>query len=163
MAEVYKFQAVIEDPGGGGAYVTIPFDVEKTFGKKRVKIKATIDGAPYRGTLVRMGSPQHMLLVLKEIRERIGKSFGDKVTIELEEDIEPRQVEVPPDLQSALEADPPSQATFNQLSYTHQREYVRWIMEAKRDQTRQRRIQQAIEMLRQAKNGHSATSADRDI
>jgi hypothetical protein len=154
MTENYQFQAVIEDAGGGGAYVTIPFDVEKAFGKKRVKIKATIDGEPYRGTLVRMGGPQHLLLVLKEIRQRIEKSFGDVVTIELEEDIEPRQVEVPPDLQSALEADPTSQAAFNHLSYTHQKEYVRWIMDAKRDQTRQRRIQQAIEMLQQAKNGH---------
>ena len=153
MTENYQFQAVIEDAGGGGAYVTIPFDVEKAFGKKRVKIKATIDGEPYRGTLVRMGGPQHMLLVLKEIRQRIEKSFGDVVTIELEEDIEPRQVEVPPDLQSALEADSTSQATFNHLSYTHQKEYVRWIMDAKRDQTRQRRIQQAIEMLQQGKNG----------
>jgi hypothetical protein len=154
MTKKYQFQAVIEDAGGGGAYVTIPFDVEKAFGRKRVKIKATIDGEPYRGTLVRMGSPQHMLLVLKEIREKIGKSFGDKVAVELEEDFEPRQVEVPADLQLALEADPTAQASFNRFSYSHQKEYVRWIMEAKREQTRQRRIQQAIEILRQGKNGH---------
>jgi small nuclear ribonucleoprotein (snRNP)-like protein len=154
MTEKYQFQAVIEDAGGGGAYVTIPFDVEKAFGKKRVKIKATIDGETYRGTLVRMGSPQHMLLVLKEIREKVGKSFGDNVTVELEEDFEPRQVEVPADLQLALETDPTAQASFNRLSYSHQKEYVRWIMEAKREQTRQRRIQQAIEMLQQGKNGH---------
>jgi len=154
MAEKYQFKAVIEDAGGGGAYVTVPFDVEKTFGAKRVKIKAMIDGEPYRGTLVRMGSPQHMLPVLKEIRERIGKSIGDIVTIELEEDFEPRMVDVPPDLQSALEADSAAQAAFNRLSYTHQKEYVRWIMESKRDQTRQKRVQQAIEMLRQGKNGH---------
>jgi hypothetical protein len=154
MTEKYQFQAVIEDAGGGGAYVTIPFDVENAFGKKRIKIKATIDGEPYRGTLVRMGSPQHMLLVLKEIRKKVGKSFGDKVAVELEEDIEPRQIEFPPDLSSALAADPTAQASFNRLSYTHQKEYVRWIMEAKRDQTRQRRTQKAIEMLRQGKNGH---------
>jgi len=154
MIEKYQFQAVIEDAGGGGAYVTIPFDVEKAYGKKRVKIKATIDGEPYRGTLVRMGSPQHMLLVLKEIREKVGESFGDKVAIEIEGDVEPRQIEVPPDLQSALEADPTTQASFNRLSYTHQKDYVRWIMEAKQDQTRQRRIHQAIDMLRQGKNGH---------
>jgi len=154
MAEKYQFKAVIEDAGGGGAYVTVPFDVEKTFRAKRVKIKAMIDGELYRGILVRMGSPQHILPVLKEIRERIGKSFGDIVTIELEEDFEPRTVDVPPDLQSALEADSAAQAAFNRLSYTHQKEYLRWIMESKRDQTRQRRVQQAIEMLKQGKNGH---------
>jgi len=144
MAQKIRFRAVIEDAGSGGAFVTIPFDVEKTFGKKRVKIKATIEGEPYRGTLVRMGNPNHMLLVLKEIREKIGKSFGDEVNVELEEDLDPRQVDLPPDLQQALEANPKAQAYFNQLSYTHQREYVLWVTEAKRDQTRLDRVQRTI-------------------
>jgi hypothetical protein len=154
MTKTYHFKAVIIDAGGGGAYVTIPFDVEKTFGKKRVKINASIDGVAYRGTLVRMGTPQHMLLVLKEIREKIGKSFGDEVTVELEEDLEPRQVDVPADLKQALETDPAAYACFNRLSYTHQKEYVTWIAEAKRDQTRQRRILRTVDMLKQGKSGH---------
>ncbi len=148
MAEVMKFRAVIEDTGGGESYVTVPFDVEGTIGSKRPKIKATIDGEPYRGTLVRMGVSCHMLLVLKEIRQKIGKSIGDEVEVEIEEDLEPRVVEVPPDLKAALDSDPEAQVFFNQLSYTHQREYVRWIEEAKRGQTRQRRIAKTIEMLR---------------
>jgi hypothetical protein len=152
MSQKYSFRAVIEDAGSGGAYVTIPFDVEQTFGKKRVKIKAVIEGEPYRGTLLRMGGPQHMLLVLKEIRKKIGKSFGDEVTVELEEDLEPRQVELPADLQQALEANPNAKYIFNHLSYTHQREYVRWVMEAKRDQTRQERVQRTVEMLIQDKS-----------
>ena len=49
--------AVIEDAGTGGAYVTIPFDVEKTFGKKRVKVKALLGGEPYQGSLARMEGP----------------------------------------------------------------------------------------------------------
>ena len=154
MTQKYQFRAVINNAGDGGAYVNIPFDVEKVFGKKRVKIKATIDGEPYRGTLVRMGGPQHMLLVLKEIRQKIGKSFGDEVAVELEEDLESRQVEVPLDLQQALETDPTAHAYFNRLSYTHQKEYVRWITEAKRNETRQRRVQQTVDMLKQGKSGH---------
>src|SRR5512143_2292360 len=102
----HKFRAVIEDPGGSGAFVTVPFDVEKAFGKKRVKIKATIDGEPYQGSLVRMGGESHMLIILKEIREKIGKTFGDEVEVILEEDIEPRLVEIPPDLKTALEKSP---------------------------------------------------------
>ncbi len=98
MAQKYQFHAVIEAGDGGGAFVIVPFDVEKTFGKKRVKINAIIDGEPYRGTLVRMGTPHHMLLVLKEIREKIGKTIGDEVTVELEEDLEERIVEVPADI-----------------------------------------------------------------
>ncbi len=154
MNEKRKFRAVIENAGGGGAYVSVPFDVEQVFGKKRVKVKATLQGEPYRGTLVRMGGPHHMLPVLKEIREKIGKSFGDEIEVVVEEDTEPRQVEVPPDMQQALESDPEAKAFFAQLSYTHQREYVRWIIEAKRDQTRQDRIHRAIEMLKQGKSEH---------
>jgi hypothetical protein len=154
VSQKYRFQAVIEAGDGGGAYVIVPFDVEKTFGKKRVKIKAIIDGEPYRGTLVRMGTPHHMLLVLKEIREKIGKSVGDEVSVELEEDFEERQVEVPPDLLEALEAQPAALAYYRLLSYTHQREYVRWITDAKREQTRQDRIKRTIEMLNQGKSEH---------
>ena len=155
MTDKIHFRAVIEDAGGGGgAFVIIPFDVEKKYGKKRVKIKATIEGEPYRGTLVRMGSPHHMLIVLKEIREKINKDIGDEVSIELEEDIEPRLVEIPPDLRQALEADPQAQAFFGQLSYTHQKEYVRWVVEAKRAETRSDRISRTIQMLRQGKREH---------
>jgi hypothetical protein len=154
MSQKYLFHAVIESAGGGGAFVVIPFDVEKTFGQKRVKIKATIDGEPYRGTLVRMGTPHHMLIVLKEIREKIGKSFGDEVTVELEEDLELRQVPIPVDLQQALQAEPAAQAFFSHLSYSHQKEYVRWVEEAKRHETRQARIQRTIEMLLQGKSEH---------
>jgi hypothetical protein len=145
---------VIDNAGGGGANVNIPFDVEQAFGKMRVKVKATIDGELYRGTLVRMGSPQHMLPVLKEIRENIGKSFGDEVTIELEEDLEPRQVDIPPDFQQALETNPAAHTYFKRLSYTHQKEYVHWIDEAKREQTRQSRIQKTINQLKQVKSEH---------
>lgn len=151
MSQKHEFKAVIQDAGNGGAYVIVPFDVEKAFGKKRVKVKANIEDVPDRGSLVRMGTPDHMLLVLKEIREKIGKTFGDEITVELEEDLEPRQIEVPPDLQKALDDNPTQLSFFNQLSYSHQREYVLWINEAKREQTRQERIQRTIEMLKQGK------------
>lgn len=154
MSQQHKFRAVIEDPGEGGAFVTVPFDVEKTFGKKRVKIIATIDGEPYRGSLVRMGSESHLLIILKEIREKIGKTFGDEVEIVVEEDVEPRVVEIPHDLQAVLESNPKAGEFFHKLSYTHQKEYVDWILEAKRPETRQRRIIQAVEMLEQGKREH---------
>jgi len=147
MSEKHTFRAAIENPGDGGAFVRIPFDVEQAFGKKRVKVKATIDGEPYRGPLVRMGEPCHILGVLKEIREKIGKTFGDEVEVTLEEDTEPRVVEVPPDLQQALDRDPVAKAAFQKMPYARQREYVRVILEAKREETRRSRIAKAIEML----------------
>lgn len=147
MDKTYTFRAVIEDAGGGGAFVRVPFDVEAAFGRKRVPVQATIDGQPYRGTLVRMGTPDHMLLILKEIRARIGKQAGDEVEVTLQEDRAPRTVEIPPDLGLALERSPRTRAAFGKLAYTHQREYVNWILEAKRPETRQRRIAQTVAKL----------------
>jgi Domain of unknown function (DUF1905) len=98
-------------------WVGVPFDVEQTFGKKRVPIKATIDGAPYRGSLVRMGGPCHLPIVLKEIREKIGKGPGYAVDIVLEEDTEPRVVQISADLEKAPKGAPEAK-TFLQNSPT---------------------------------------------
>jgi hypothetical protein len=155
MTPRQRFRARIEDAGGGGAFVTVPFDVEQVYGAKRVKVRATFDGAPYRGTLVRMGGPCHILPILKEIRERIGKNCGDEVEVVLEEDTAPRVVAVPPDLQAALSDNPSAAAFFAQLSYTHQKEYVRWVEDAKREQTRQARIVRTVELLLEGKAGHT--------
>lgn len=143
------FRAIIEDAGSGGAIVTIPFDVEQFFGKKRVKIKALIDNEPYRGSLVRMGGDCHFLLIRKDIRQKIGKGLGDEIEIMVEEDVEERVVTLPDDMAQGLAANPKAEIYFMQLSYTHQREYVQWVEEAKRPETRQRRIIQAIEQLEQ--------------
>jgi hypothetical protein len=148
MNRKHKFRAVIKDAGDGGAYVTIPFDVEQVFGKKRVKVKAVFEGEPYRGSLVRMGEKKHILGVRKDIRQKLGKAIGDEIEIELAEDTLPRVVSVPHDLRQALDADQHADEVFKQLSYTHQKEYVEWIQEAKREQTRQRRIVKTIEMLK---------------
>ena len=156
MTEKLVFRAVIQDAGGGGAFVRIPFDVEQVFGKKRVPIQAIINGEPYRGTLVRMGEPCHILGILKEIRLRIGKDIGDEVEVILEQDTQPRLVEVPPELQQALEKAPHAKMRFEKLSYTHRKEVVRAILEAKRDETRRKRIVKTIDLLNQAKKDPDA-------
>jgi hypothetical protein len=149
MSDTHEFDAIIEDAGGGGAFVTVPFDVEVAFGNKRPKIKATIDGVPYRGSLVRMGTPRHLLPVLKQIRDRIGKQTGDSVHIVIDEDAAPRIVQVPDDLRLTLEDEPDANAWFEKLSHTHRNEYVTWIEEAKRPETRPARVEKAVGMLRQ--------------
>ena len=146
-----SFKAVIEAADGGGAFVNIPFDVEAMYGQKRVKINASIEGEPYKGTLVRMGSDCHKLLILKEIREKIGKNIGDEVAVIIEEDLAPRIVEVPSDLQQAFKKNPDAEKFFKQLSYTNQKEYVKWVLEAKRAETRQNRISKALALLGQNK------------
>jgi hypothetical protein len=145
------FTAVIQNAGGGGAFVEVPFDVEKEFGSKRPKIRALIEGVPYRGILTRMSTECHILGIRKEIREQIGKTIGDEVRITVEPDTEPRLVEVPVNLEKAFRKEKEARISFEKLSYTHQKEYVTWINEAKKEETRQNRIAKTIEMLKQGK------------
>jgi hypothetical protein len=153
MTKKQTFRATIQNAGGGGAYVEVPFDVEEMFGSKRPKVKALIEGIPYRTTLMRMGSEHHILGVLKDIREQIGKTFGDEVTVTVESDTEPRLIEVPKDMMKELKKDKEAKAFFDKLSFTHQKEYVRWVEEAKKEETRQNRILKTIEMLKKEKRG----------
>ena len=152
MSKKHTFTATIQNAGGGGAFVEIPFDVEKVFGAKKPKVKAMIEGVPYRGTLVRMGTECHLLLILKSIREQIGKTFGDEIQVSVESDTEPRVVKVPSDFAKALKKEKSAQAYFKSLSYSHQREYVNHITEAKREETRTMRIDRTIEILKQGKS-----------
>ncbi len=147
MSESKTFKSVIEAAGRGGAYVRVPFDVEKVYGRKRVKVVATFNGAAYRGSIVRVGGPDHILPILRAIRKKIGKDVGDTVKVTVREDTEPRVVVPPKDFASALKASPRAAAFFRNLSYTHQREYVKWIEDAKRLQTRASRIERSVEML----------------
>jgi hypothetical protein len=153
MTKKRTFKAVILNPGGGGAFVEVPFDVEKEFGSKRPKVKAMIEGVPYRGILTRMGMECHVLIILKGIREQIGKTFGDEIKITVEPDDEPRVVEIPAELKKAFKTEKEAKTFFEKLSYTHQREYVTWINEAKKEETRQSRIVKTIEMLKKGKRG----------
>lgn len=141
------FKAIIQPHASGGAYVDVPFDVENVFGKKRLKIRATFDGVLYRGLLTRMGTPHHFLLVRKDIQAKIGKGPGDEVTVTVEEDLEPRVVEIPTDVRKLLNKHPEAGRFFEGLSYTHRKEYIQWIEEAKRPETRERRKEKMIEML----------------
>jgi len=151
MTKKQTFTAIIQNAGGGGAFVEVPFDVEAAFGSKKPKVKALIEGVPYRGTLVRMGSECHLLLILKSIREQVGKTFGDDVKVSVELDVEERVVTVPAELKRAFKSDKAAKSAFEKLSYTRQKEYVKWIEEAKKEETRQSRIVKTIEMLKESK------------
>ncbi len=86
MNKRFEFDAIIKKvPDIDGAYVEIPFDVKATFGKGRVPVNASFDGVPYQGSLVKMGTPCHILGVRKEIRKQIGKQHGDTVSVIIEE------------------------------------------------------------------------------
>lgn len=146
-----QFEAVIKRHEGiDGAYVEIPFDVEKVFGAKRVKVKARFDGLPYRGSIVRM-SDCYMIGLTKEIRKRIGKSPGDTVFVEVEKDEEERLVELPEDFETLLEQNKDARLFFEKLSFTKRKEYIVWILDAKKEETRVLRIEKALALLKEGK------------
>ena len=146
-----EFDAVIKQHEGiNGGYIEPPFDVYEVFGAKRVKVKATFDGIKYRGSLVRLGGC-YMIGITREIREKSGKDFGDMIHVTLEKDDEERILELPEAFQKALLKDAKAAAFFESLSYSSRRDYIRWIMDAKREDTKIRRISQAVERLKEGK------------
>ena len=145
----YRFKGKIIQYGNMDAgYVIFPFDVKKEFGASRVKIKASIDGVLYRGSLVPMGIKEgYPLLIIKEIRTAINKTFGDVVSIVLEKDTEERIVEVPADLVKAFRRKKILKDTFDNMAYTHRKEYVNYILDAKKPETRLRRVEKVLSMI----------------
>jgi Bacteriocin-protection, YdeI or OmpD-Associated/Domain of unknown function (DUF1905) len=119
-------------------------------GKKRFPVVATVNGHTFRTTVAPMGG-EFLVGLNKAVREAAGVEKDSTVEVVLALDTAPREVEVPPALAAALEGDAEAKATFDALSYTHRKEYARWIEEAKRDETRERRVVKALELLREGK------------
>jgi hypothetical protein len=135
MSKAITFTAILQEAtvGNGGAFVLFPHDVEKTFGSKgRIPIIATIEGEPYRGSLVKYGHPQHIFPILKSIREKLSKKIGDTIEITLEMDTKAREIAIPADFQKILKANKLDQY-FDKLTFTHRKEYVQWIEGAKKE------------------------------
>jgi uncharacterized protein YdeI (YjbR/CyaY-like superfamily) len=108
---------------------------------------ATVNGYTWRTSVARMGG-EFLPGLNKEVRRGAGVEAGDEVSVAVELDTAPREVEVPEALAAALAADPQARASFEHMAFTHRKEYARWIGEAKQEETRQRRVQRALEMIR---------------
>jgi hypothetical protein len=116
-------------------------------GAKRFPVVASINGYRWRTTVTRMKG-EFLVGLNREVREGAGVQAGDTVTMALELDTAPRDVKVPEALAQALAADSEARTAFDGLAFTHRKEFARWIAEAKREETRARRLEQALEMLR---------------
>ncbi len=150
------FTAIIKQNGDmNAAFVEFPFSTEKLFNKKgQVKIKALFDDkAEYQGSLVTMKSDCHILGLTKEIRQQLGKTFGDEVSVSLIEDKEERIVEIADDIVLIFNENPDAKVLFDTMSYTHKKEYIRWIEEAKKPETRESRKAKMIQMILEGKKG----------
>ena len=126
--------------------IKIPFDVEAVFGRKRVPVKATINGAIYYGSIVRMGG-EYMLGIPKSFREATGIRAGDNIVVTVEADFVERMVELPPELTKKLLRNPNLKKAWERLSFTVKKQNARAIADAKRPATRARRLSKTLELL----------------
>ncbi|HEY3902586.1 MAG TPA: YdeI/OmpD-associated family protein [Streptosporangiaceae bacterium] len=147
-----QFTALLQPRGPAAAVVLDDAQVAVVGeGAKRFPVTATVNGFTWRTSVTRMGG-EFALGFPREVREKAGVQAGDEIEVILALDAAPREVKVPPILAQALAADPVAATAFERMAFTHRKEYVRWVTEAKKDETRQRRVEQAVTMIRDGKS-----------
>lgn len=139
-----------EDSPGNLALVELPFDPREAFGKARAPVVVTVRGVELR-TTVSIYDGRAYIGFRREIRDQAKLAAGMKVRIQVELDTAPREVEVPSDLAKALGADAVAKAAWEKLSFTHRKEHAQALEEAKKPETRARRLEKTLAMLRAPK------------
>ncbi|MQA10969.1 MAG: DUF1905 domain-containing protein [Pseudonocardiaceae bacterium] len=146
-----KFRATLELGGKNATGIEVPPEIVDALGSgKKPSVRVTIGGHSYRSTVATMGG-RFMLPVSAENRESAGITAGDEVDVQLELDTRPREVTVPPDFAEALANDPQAKQFFDGLSYSNKRWHVLSVEGAKTADTRQRRIDKSVRMLREGR------------
>ena len=134
--------------GSSVAGLTAPFDVMETFGTKaRVPVRGTINGFPFRSSLMPMGGC-HRMVVNRTLREGARCKAGDVVGVVMERDVAERTVDAPADLAKELAKNKKAQARWEKLSFTHKKEMARCIVDAKQEETRKRRLAKVMQVLK---------------
>jgi len=151
MPEPQRFTAELHDAGRGGSAFDVPHAAAAALSdEKRPPVTVTSGDHTYR-TRVAVYGGQPMVGMSKANRAAAGIDIGDRFDVSLALDEEPRVVEVPDDLSAALAGDAEAAAAFERLAYTHRREYVIWITDAKKPETRARRVAGTLDKLRSGK------------
>jgi hypothetical protein len=146
-----KFHTTILQGDKSATGIQVPDEVVAALGSgKRPAVKVTINGFSYRSTIAVLGGV-YMVGVSAENRAGARVAGGDEVDVDIELDLEPREVSVPSDFAAALDADPKARATFDGLSYSNRSWHVLSITGAKTDETRQRRIDKSVAVLHEGR------------
>jgi hypothetical protein len=146
-----RFRATVELGGKTATGIEVPEEVVTALSSGgRPPVSVTIGGHTYRTTVARMGG-RYLVPLSAENRMAAGVAAGDEVDVDIEPDAAPREVEVPADLAEALAGDDAARATFDGLSFSHRKEWVRWVEEAKKPETRATRLTKTVESLRAGK------------
>ncbi len=148
MKQKFEARLMSKGPGGAWTYLPIPFDVNKTFGTKaRISVAGTLNGFPFRNSLMPEGDGTHSMMVGKELQAGANARAGDLVQVSLEPDTAERTVAVPEELQAALNSEPSTASFFDSLTYSQKKEYADWIASAKQEATRTSRAAKAVQLL----------------
>jgi Bacteriocin-protection, YdeI or OmpD-Associated/Domain of unknown function (DUF1905) len=142
-----RFTVTLERVGKTATMFRVPFDLENAFGRRRPPVVVTIRDHTWR-TTPGVYDGVGYVVVNRKVKAATGVDAGDRVRVAMAVDTKPRTVEVPSDLSEALAHDEPAKVAFEALSFTHRREYVEWIEEAKRPETRARRIAGTLERVK---------------
>ena len=148
MGETLHLTAVLEPRGPAGGFTFTDEHVAALGdGAKTFSVVVTINDKAIPLRLARMGG-ENLVGFSKASRAAAGIELGDEVTFDIAADLAPRTVKVPDDLAAALAADSTVEAAFAALAPSHRKEFVRWVTEAKREQTRTDRVAKTVEMVR---------------
>ncbi len=147
MSEAIRFTATVELNGKTATGVEVPAEVvERLGGGRRPAVRVSVNGHTYASTVGVMGG-RSMLPLSAENRAAAGVSAGDEVAVEVVPDAAPRTVELPDDLAAALTAEPAAKAAYDALAPSHRKEWVRWVTEAKKPETRADRLGRTVASL----------------
>lgn len=132
---------------GGWTKFDIPFDVEKEFGQKGyIKVKGTIDKQPFNNIkLMPIGDGTYCMAVKEELRKAINKGNGEVVAVVME--LDNNELSIPDNLSLMLSKNKKAKEFFNSLSESNKNYYVNWVVTAKKDETRQARVEKVVERL----------------
>ena len=144
-----RFKVKLEGVEGSVvAWMNAPFDVLETFGTRaRVPVRGTINGFPFRSSLMPMDGC-HGMAVNKTMREGAKAKAGDLVDVVLQRDLDERTVEVPPELKRELTKSKKAQERWAKLAFTHKKEMALCIVGAKQEETKQRRVAKVMQVLK---------------
>lgn len=144
-----RFKAKLEgEDKSSAAWLNAPFDVPETFGTRaRVPVRGTINGFPFRSSLMPMGGC-HGMAVNKAMREGANVQAGDVVNVILERDREVRTVEAPPELKKELAKSEAARKRWDELAFTHKKEMAILISSAKQEETKKRRLEKVMGALK---------------
>ena len=146
-----RFRTTVELGGKTATGLQVPDEIVAALGSsRRPTVSITVGSHTYTTTVARMGG-RFLVPLSAGNRTAAGVSAGDEVEVDIELDHAVREVSVPADLQAALDVDAEASATFAQLAYTHRKEWVRWVEEAKKPETRQTRLVKTVAALHEGK------------